>query len=125
MEGVPPVLESPPVRPARRMQFWLVVRTGAERLEPLMRELADGRRALCAFSFEEARLFLRLAARGGWRARATGIGELVSVLFGPCKEVELVVLDPLPQREAGAFNRLLFMDREQFLGFLLRKGSGH
>jgi len=37
-------------------------------------ELADGRRALCVFSFEEARLFLRLAGCGGWRARASGIG---------------------------------------------------
>jgi hypothetical protein len=46
-------------------------------------------------------------------------------LSGPCGEVELVALDPLPQGEAEAVNRLLCVDRERFVGFLLRKGSGH
>lgn len=126
MSGANGLLESSPTWPVIRMQFWLVVRDGVGRMEPLTTELNDGRRALSVFSFEEeATLFLRLCARRGWRVRATGIGELLSVLTGPCREVELVTLDPLPQSAAGALNGLLCVDRQRFAGFLLRKGSGH
>jgi hypothetical protein len=108
------------------MPFWLIARHGAGGLDPLTTELTDGRSALNIFSFEEeARLFLRLGTCGGWRVRATGIGELLSVLSDPCREVELVALDPLPQLEAGVLNGLLCVDRERFAGFFLRKGSGH
>ena len=107
------------------MQFWLIAGNGVGRSEPLTTELADGRRALCVFGFrEEVELFLRLCARRGRRVRATGIGELVSVLSGPCREVALVALDPLPPGAAAALNVLLCVDRQRFLGFLLRKGSG-
>jgi len=86
-------------------------------------ELNDGRRALSVFSFEEeARLFQRLGTRGGWWVRETGVGKLLSVLYGPCREVELVALDPLPQREAGALNGLLCVDRERFVGFFCERG---
>ena len=94
--------------------------------EPLTVGFGDGKRALAAFSFEEeARLFLRLGGRRGWRVRAAGLGELVSMLSGPGGGVGLVVLDPLPQGEAEAVSRLLCVKRERFVGFLLRKGSGH
>jgi hypothetical protein len=108
------------------MPFWLIARYSVGELEPLTTEFTDGRRALNVFSFEEeATLFLRLGACGGWRVRASGAGELVSVLFGPCREVDLVALDPLPQREDEVVNTLLCVDRERFVSFLLRKGSGH
>ena len=123
MNGATGLLESSPTWPVRRMQFWLVVRDGVGRMEPLTTELNGGRRALTVFSFEEeATLFLRLCARRGWRVRATGTGELLSILTGPCREVELVALDPLPHNEAGALNSLLCADRQRFVGFLLRKG---
>ncbi len=126
MNGATGLLESSPAWPVRRMQFWLVVRVGVGRMEPLTTELNDGRRALSVFSFEEeARLFVRLGTCGGWRVRATRTGELLSVLSGPRREVELVALDPLPRRAAGALNGLLCVDRERFIGFLLRKQSGH
>ena len=86
----------------------------------------DGSRALAVFSFEEeARLVLRLGGRCGSRVRAAGVGQLVSILSGPGVGVELVALDPLPRREVEAANTLLCVDRERFVGFLLRKGSGH
>jgi hypothetical protein len=69
--------------------------------------LADGRRLLPVFSFEEARLFLRLGGRCGSRVRAAGVRELVSILSGPGVGMELVALDPLPQGEAEEVNRLL------------------
>jgi hypothetical protein len=91
--------------------------------EPLTTELADGRRAHCVFGFRgEDELFLRICPRRG--RRAAGIGEPVSVLFGSCGEVELVDPDPLPPREDAAPNALLRVDRQRFLGLLLRKGSG-
>ena len=125
MNGATQLLESLPTRPKRRMPFWLIAKHGVERLEPLAIELTDGRRAPSVFSYEEARLFIRLGTRGGWQVRATGIGGLVSVLSGPCGEIGLVPLDPLPQRQAEALNGLLFVDRERFVDFLVRKGSGH
>lgn len=109
------------------MPFWLAARAGVGRLEPLTTELADGRKALCVFSFEEEALLylrlLRLGTRGGWRAWATGTRELVSVLSDPCREAELVALDPPPQRRAeAALNGLLCVDRGRFVDFLLGKG---
>ena len=105
------------------MQVWPVAGNGVGRPEPLTTELADGPRAPCVFGFrEEGEQFLRLCARRGWRA--TGIGEPVSVLSGPCGEVELVDPHPLPPREAAALNALLRVDRQRFLGLLLRKASG-
>jgi hypothetical protein len=125
VNGATRLLESFPTWPVRQMQFWLVARDGVGRLELLTRELPDGRRALSIFSFEEeARLFLTRGTCGGWRVRMTGIEELVSILSGPRREVELVALDPLPQRQAEALNSLVCVSRERFVGFLLRKGSG-
>jgi hypothetical protein len=124
--GATRLLESLPAWPAKRMPFWLIVRHGPGGLEPLTTEFTDGRKALGIFSFEEeARLFQRLGTCGGWRVRATGIAELLSVLYGPCRGMELVALDQLPQREAEAVNRLLCVDRERFVGFLQQKRSGH
>lgn len=86
MEGATRLFEKSAVPPTRCMRFWLALRDGVGRFGPLTLELADGKKVLCVFSFEEeARLFFRLDARGGWRARATGIGALVSVLSGPCR----------------------------------------
>ena len=57
-----------------------------------------GSDVLPVFSFEEeAQMFLGFEhAPEGWRVRETTCGELVSVLYGPCREVEHVSLDPLP-----------------------------
>src|SRR3989337_4206636 len=54
--------------------------------------------ALPVFSYEEeAEAFLRLQEPGkSWRARETTVEELVSLLYGHCKSIEKVVLDPLP-----------------------------
>ena len=57
-----------------------------------------GTDVLPVFSFEEeAQMFLGLGhAADGWQVRETTCGELVSVLHGPCREVEHVTLDPVP-----------------------------
>jgi hypothetical protein len=126
VRGPTRLLGPSPTRLARRMRFWLTYRNGLGRPEePLTVGFGDGSRALAVFSFEEeARLFLRLGGRRGWRVRAGGVGELVSMLSGPGVGVELVALDPLPQGEAEEMNRLLCVKRERFVSFLLRRGSG-
>ncbi len=126
MKGPSRLLESLPAWPVRRMPFWLIARDGVGWPGLRTTEFTDGRRALSVFSFEEeAGLYLHHGTSGGWRVRATGVGELVSVLTGPYREVELVALDPLPQRQAEALNSLLCVNRERFVDFLLRKGLDH
>ena len=106
----------------RCMQFWPVAGNGVGRPEPPTTELSDGRTALCVFGFrEEVEQFLRICARRG--RRAAGIREPVSVLSGPCWEANLVDPDSLPPREAAAPNAFLCVDRQRFLGFLLREAS--
>ncbi|HJQ29105.1 MAG TPA: hypothetical protein VJ827_07170 [Rubrobacter sp.] len=105
--------------------FWLIARYRTGRMEVLRTILASGQEALPVFSFEdEARMFLDLGASGAdWRARVTSSGELVSVLCGPCAEVDRVVLDPvpLPGPLIEGLNRLLSMEREAFIGSLLNQ----
>jgi hypothetical protein len=91
-------------------------------LEVLTMSLADGRRVLPVFSFEEeAALFLCLGVQGSWQARRTGPGELVSLLYGPCRQVELVALDPMSEVETDMMNRLVSVERGRFVDVLLRR----
>jgi hypothetical protein len=83
--------------------------------------LADGRTVLPVFSFEEeAALFLCLGAQGGWQVRRTGPGELASLLYGPCREVELVALDPMSDVETDVMSNLVSLKRRRFVDVLLR-----
>ena len=87
--------------------------------------LCGDRKALAVFSFEEeAQMFLDLrlaASNDGWRVRQTSVGELVSVLYGPCSDTKKVVLDPVLEVGREELARLLSMHRNDFLGFLLRE----
>jgi hypothetical protein len=90
-------------------------------LEVLTTNLADGRRVLPVFSFEEeAALFLYLGVQDSWQVRRTGAGELVSLLYGLCREVELVALDPMSDGETDVMNRLVGLERGRFVDVLLR-----
>ncbi len=75
--------------------LWLIVKQGFSGLEVF----TIGRHMLPVFSFrEEVEAFLNFkGAAEGWQARETTCGELISVLYGPCSEVEHVSLDPLPE----------------------------
>ena len=76
---------------------------------------------LPVFSFEEeAEMFLRLGVpEKGWWIRESTCGELASVLYGPCRDVEQVSLDPLPDMVCGEMVGLVSMSREDFVGALL------
>ncbi len=54
-----------------------------------------------------------------WRVRQTSVGELVSVLYGPCSDTKKVVLDPVPEVGREEITELLSMNRKDFLRFLL------
>lgn len=103
---------------------WLIVREGDGWVEPLVCVDGGGERMLPVFSFEEeAELFLRLGNYdGGWRTRESRIGELVSVLYGPCAGVKSVALDPLPEMLEDGTLALVKVERERFLERTL--GSG-
>ena len=81
------------------------------------------------FSFEEeARMFLdlRLAvSEEGWCVRQTSVGEVVSVLYGPCSDAKKVVLDPVPEVGKKELVELLNMHRNDFLRFLLGDGPSN
>ena len=85
--------------------------------------LCGDRKALAVFSFEEeAQMFLDLrlaASNDGWRVRQTSVGELVSVLYGPCSDTKKVVLDPVPELGREEPVDLLSMHRNDFLRVLL------
>ena len=105
----------------RRSPYWLLAKRRCGRLEVLTTSLADGRRVLPVFSFEEeGALFLCLGVQGSWQVRRTGAGELVSLLYGPCRNVELVALDPMSDVEADVVNRLVSLERKRFVDILLR-----
>lgn len=75
------------------------------------------------FSFrEEAEAFLHLLAEanggGGWKARETSNGELVSLLYGPYTSVRKVALDP-PSVTDHAVLSLVSTDRKCFVQYLV------
>jgi hypothetical protein len=73
------------------------------------------------FSFREKAEAYLLRLEGAddcWRARETACGELVSVLYGPCRDTEGVWLDPLPEMV-----ELVSMSRKAFIEALLASNA--
>jgi hypothetical protein len=104
---------------------WLVIKHLTSRTDVFTTDLCGDPKALVVFSFEEeAEMFLDLrlaASKDRWRVRQTSVGELVSVLYGPCSDTKKVVLDPLPEIGREELTGPLGMHREEFLRFLLGK----
>ncbi len=102
---------------------WLVIKHLTSRMVVFTTHLCGDPKALVVFSFEEeAQMFLDLrlaAAKDGWRVRQTSVGELVSVVYGPCSDTKKVVLDPVPEIGREELTGVLGMHREEFLRFLL------
>ncbi len=105
--------------------YWLIVRQVSQ-MEVLTIRDTDQEETLPVFSFEEeARMFLECgASKSGWRVRRTSPGDLVSVLFGPCANVERVALDPVPEIDAGMLMDLMCVGRKEFAQILLTKRKG-
>jgi hypothetical protein len=105
--------------------FWLITKHITNRMDIYTTNLCGDGKALVVFSFEEeAEMFLDLrlaASKDRWRVRQTSVGELVSVLYGPCSDTKKVVLDPLPEIGREELTGPLGMHREEFLRFLVGK----
>jgi hypothetical protein len=121
-----PRWETKPSTGSTRTTRWMVARDGGKgRLEPLCVR-AGLSKVLPVFSFEEeAEMFLHLGgyADSGWRVRESSAGELVSVLCGPCADVEGVALDPLPEMLEDGTIELVEVGRRRFVEHLLERGA--
>ena len=77
---------------AQSLAYWLIARNEHGRIEVLT---LDCKQTLPVFSNEdEAEMFLRLeGVADGWQVSESRVGELVSMLYGPCTGVKEVALD--------------------------------
>ncbi len=84
-----------------------------------------GERALPVFSLEElGRRFLEHRGLGSeWYVRKSYNGEMISLLLGPCADVESVLPNPLPDPLAAQDALLNSVDRKSFIGFLMTPGK--
>ena len=102
---------------------WLITKHLTSRMDVFTTQMGGDQKALAVFGYEEeAQMFLDLRLAGskdGWKVRRTSVGELVSVLYGPCSDTKKVVLDPVPEVGRGVPVDLLSMHRTDFLRFLL------
>jgi hypothetical protein len=97
--------------------FWLIVGPYTNRLVVF----TIGSYVLPVFSFkEEAEMFLRFGkVPDKWYIRKSTCGQLASVLNGPCRNVEHVTLDPLPEIVAEKMVDPVSLSREDFVKALL------
>jgi hypothetical protein len=87
-------------RSLARSALWIITRYLHNRMDVLTFDLENATGFLAVFSFkEEAELFLGVLEddqkKHYWRSRETSVGEWLSILYGPCKGVGGVALDPL------------------------------
>ncbi|HEX6711273.1 MAG TPA: hypothetical protein VF068_13165 [Rubrobacter sp.] len=102
--------------------YWLISRREiGGRISVYTTRLGSGGEVLPVFGHsKDAMEFLRFAALGGdWEIREAGTGELISMLFSLCKDVDTVMLDPFTGRDVTLFEGLVSMERRRFVEFLL------
>ena len=97
--------------------FWLVVRHENRQMKVLMVSYS-GEQALPVFSGggkAEMSGWLGVTFVDGWWVRETSIGELVSMLYGPCARTRSVALDPPPEIVGADTVSQVSMTRKRFL----------
>lgn len=107
--------------------YWLLVRYEGSHASVLTIELEGGQKALPVFSHkDEADSFLlessEVSEDEGWRVRASGNGELVSMLYGPCQGVKRIILDPMPKLSTEEAAELTGVSRQCFVERLIGRG---
>ena len=118
--------EHTPRQPPDPVSYWLIAEKRNNRLEALTIRTGCGQETLPIFSSEEeTELFLRFGGvAGGWRARQSSAGELVSVLSGPCAGVKKMALDPSPEMVVEGTVGLVSLLRESFMNLIMARRSG-
>jgi hypothetical protein len=107
------------------ISYWLIVEKRSNRIEVLTIHTDDGQETLPVFSSEEeAEMILRLeGVTGGWRARESGAGELISILSGTCAGVKKVALDPSPEMVVEGTVGLISLLRQGFMNLIMARSS--
>ena len=118
-----------PNRSLARRPFWIITRYRHNRLETLTIDPETNGGSLPVFGFEEeaeafVHFFVDAVEERGWRERETTVGELVSILMGPCVRVREVTLDPLLAALAREKLPLASVNRERFVRYLLGERGG-
>ena len=112
-----------------KWRHWLITKYDHSKMNVLTICLSGDDKALAVFGFkEEAEMFLHLrgAALGdGWSVRQTSVGEIVSVLYGPCANATKVVMDPAPEVGERELVGIPSMHRNRFLQDLLGEGPSN
>ncbi len=118
--------EQTPRHPPDPASYWLIAEKPNNRIEALTIRTGGGQETLPVFSSEEeAEIFFRFGGMpGGWRARESGAGELVSVLSGPCAGVKKVALDPSPEMVVEGTVGLVSLLRESFMNLIMARRRG-
>ena len=118
--------EHTPRQPPDQVSYWLIAERRSNRIEALTIRTDDAQETLPIFSSgEEAEIILRFGGvTGGWRARESSVGELVSVLSGPCAGVKKVALDPSPEMVVEGTLGLVSLLRESFMKLIMARRSG-
>jgi hypothetical protein len=118
--------EHTPRQPPDPVSYWLIAEKRNNRIEALTIRSDDEPETLPVFSSgEEAEIFLRFGGvTGGGRATESSVGELVSVLSGPCAGVKKVALDPSPEMVVEGTVGLVSLLRESFVNLIMARRSG-
>jgi hypothetical protein len=113
-------------QPPDPVSYWLIAEKQNDSIEVLTIRTDDEQETLPVFSSEEeAEIILRFGGvAGGWRARESGAGELVSMLSGPCAGVKKVALDPSPGMIVEGAVGLVSLLRESFMNLIMARRSG-
>ena len=108
-----------------RQSHWLVAKYRLREMQVLALRLDSGEEVLPVFSSgTAARTLLGLLPRcvsqwqglaEGWYARESTTGELISLLFGSCRSVDLVALDLQLESASEELSATLLMRREDFI----------
>ena len=112
-------------QPPGPVSYWLIAEKRNNWLEVLTIRTDDEQETLPLFSSEEeAEIILRVEGMtGGWRARESGAGELISILSGPCEGVKKVALDPSPEMVVEGTVGLVSLLRQGFMNLITRRSE--
>src|SRR5919202_2597015 len=106
--------------------YWLVAKYCIREMQVLTLHLASGEEVLPVFSSSEAtstflhylpRCFSQSQGIGeGWYVRKSTTGELISLLFGPCRSVDHIALNLRPEiGSAEGLSAAALMPRKDWL----------